>query len=332
MKKFYELEKNRRLEIFNQVSNQSGLPSAAIEKDWWVTLVLKVIFLLPMSKYIVFKGGTSLSKGWKLIERFSEDIDLAVDPAFFGFSDDLSKGQIRKLRKDSCKFFNTEFPSLLKKRINGMDISGFNLKVSEFESSDTDPMEIQLHYDSLTEKADYLKPQVQIEIGSRSLMEPTKLCPVQSIVGETLTEQNFIDNPAEISIVLPKKTFLEKAFLLHEEFQRPSEKINLGRKSRHLYDLEKMMDTVHGKAALEDNKLYNSIIQHRLRFAHLQGVDYSTHSPDRIDFIPPGKYINELKADYKTMQENMIYGDSLAFDKLIERLTELQDRFRKIPH
>jgi predicted nucleotidyltransferase component of viral defense system len=104
MKNFYDLSEQRKIDIFNQVSDRTGLPSAAIEKDWWVTMALKAIFELPYSEHIVFKGGTSLSKGWNLIERFSEDIDLALDRALLGYEGYLNKGQIRNLRKDSCKF------------------------------------------------------------------------------------------------------------------------------------------------------------------------------------------------------------------------------------
>ena len=99
MNKFYDLTNKTKLETLDQVSNQTGLPPAAIVKDWWVTLALKAIFLLPFSEHIIFKGGTSLSKGWKLIERFSEDIDLVLDRTLLGFEGELSKGQIRRLRK-----------------------------------------------------------------------------------------------------------------------------------------------------------------------------------------------------------------------------------------
>jgi broad specificity phosphatase PhoE len=103
------LSKERRIEILNQATELTGLPAIAIEKDWWVTLCLNASFSLPCSNQIVFKGGTSLSKGWDLIERFSEDIDLAIDRKFFGFEGDISKTQIRKLRKQSCEFISTEF-------------------------------------------------------------------------------------------------------------------------------------------------------------------------------------------------------------------------------
>src|SRR5688572_10545766 len=101
------ISKERRTEILNQVSNRTGLPSIAIEKDWWVTLALKASFALDYSNQIIFKGGTSLSKGWNLIDRFSEDIDLAIDRKFFGFDGDINKSQIGRLRKRSCEFIST---------------------------------------------------------------------------------------------------------------------------------------------------------------------------------------------------------------------------------
>ncbi|MDA9262673.1 nucleotidyl transferase AbiEii/AbiGii toxin family protein [bacterium] len=102
MKAFIKLSKKEKLNIFNQVSEKKGLPSSAVEKDWWVTLALNVIFSLSYSKHIVFKGGTSLSKAWNLIERFSEDIDLAIDRKYLGFEGQLSKTQVKKLRKSNC--------------------------------------------------------------------------------------------------------------------------------------------------------------------------------------------------------------------------------------
>ncbi|UAM99551.1 nucleotidyl transferase AbiEii/AbiGii toxin family protein [Polaribacter litorisediminis] len=109
MKTFIKLSEKDKLNIFNQVSEKTGLPSSAVEKDWWVTLSLNIIFSLPYSKYIVFKGGTSLSKAWNLIERFSEDIDLVIDRKHLGFEGELSKTQVKKLRKASCSFIGNDF-------------------------------------------------------------------------------------------------------------------------------------------------------------------------------------------------------------------------------
>lgn len=130
-----------------------------------------------------------------------------------------------------------------------------------------------------------------------------------------------------LPVVLPKRTFLEKAFLLHEEFQKPTNKIRSERLSRHLYDLEKLMDTEHGKDAIKDKDLYQSIIKHREMFNKVSGIDYANHNHDKINFIPPVGVHAEWEKDYKSMQENMIYGEPLEYNKLIERLNILKSRF-----
>ena len=117
-----KIPEQRRLEILNQASNTTGLPAIAIEKDWWVTIALKASFALKYSTNIVFKGGTSLSKGWNLIERFSEDIDLAIDRKYFGFEGDISKSQIKNLRKISCEFISTTFLKDLTKQFTKWEV------------------------------------------------------------------------------------------------------------------------------------------------------------------------------------------------------------------
>jgi len=328
MNKFYKLDENTRRTIFNQAAIRTGIPPIAVEKDWWVTLLLRTIFESPYAEHLVFKGGTSLSKGYKLIDRFSEDIDLAIDRTFFGFKNDLNRSQITRLRKASCDFLSDEFSNYLSGELTDMGIEGFKIVVLPFEHSDTDPINIEIQYPSLTEQAEYIQPRVLLEVSSRALMEPVEFRSIQTLIAETLPESEFADNLIDVSIVLPKRTFLEKAFLLHEEYQRPAEKIKLDRKSRHLYDLEKMMDTDHGKAALNDFPLYESIIKHRKKFTRVGGVDYSTHYPDKINFIPANGNKENLEADYNVMRENMIYGESLDFKNLIGRIEELQSRFR----
>jgi hypothetical protein len=123
---------------------------------------------------------------------------------------------------------------------------------------------------------------------------------------------------------------LPLTFLLHEVFQKPPDTRKAERMTRHLYDLEKLMDTEHGKAALKDTDLYTSIVKHREKFTPVRGINYANHNPDKIDFIPLESVVGEWEKDYKTMQESMIYGDSLKFDKLIDRLIVLRSRFRLI--
>nr|WKN38696.1 nucleotidyl transferase AbiEii/AbiGii toxin family protein [Tunicatimonas sp. TK19036] len=326
MEAWFSLTEQQRKGLFDQVSNRTGLPSVAIEKDWWVTLVLRVVFTLPVADHLVFKGGTSLSKGWNLIDRFSEDIDLALDRNFLGFEGDLSKTQVKKLRKASCGYISEEFLELLVGRLEEISIPDISLVVQDINDSDVDPLVIEVRYRALTEPSAYLQPRVLIEIGSRSLREPFEERSIQSFVGQQYRDRPFADDPFAVPTVLPKRTFLEKIFLLHEEFQKPLETIRVNRLSRHLYDLERLMDTEHGEEALKDQGLYNSIVAHRQKFNVVRGIDYANHARDRVNFIPPAEIRKEWENDYRTMRESMIYGETKTFQQLIERLRELKKR------
>ncbi|WP_461636831.1 nucleotidyl transferase AbiEii/AbiGii toxin family protein [Labilibaculum euxinus] len=330
MRNFIKLSKRDKLNIFNQTSERTGLPSSAVEKDWWVTLCLNIIFTLPYYKHIVFKGGTSLSKAWNLIERFSEDIDLVVDRKHLGFEGELSKTQVKKLRKASCSFVGTELYNDVNTKLKELGIEDYELVVQETKETDTDPLIIELHYKSLTEESEYLKPRVLIEVGARSLMEPVENKEIISIISNEFSTLPFADNAILIPVVSPKRTILEKIFLLHEEFQKDAEYIKVERMSRHLYDLEKLMDTVHGVEALNDVELFNTIVTHRKNFNVIRGISYENHQPNLINIIPPEDVIKSWEKDYKTMQESMFYGATIPFNKLMDRMAELNTRINKM--
>lgn len=325
------LSKERRIEILNQATELTGLPSVAIEKDWWVTLALNASFSLPYSKSIVFKGGTSLSKSWNLIERFSEDIDLAIDRNFFGFDGDISKSQIKNLRKQSCEFISTTFLADLTKILTEWKaINECKLIAQPVKDSDKDPQVIEIHYNSVIDTSEYLPQRVLIEVSSRSLMEPIEERKINSILSDNFSQQNFATVPFAIATVLPQRTFLEKVFLLHEEFSQDLEKIRVNRLTRHLYDLENMMDTEHGIEALKNTDLYTNIVAHREKFNPLRGLDYANHIPSKIRIIPPYGVIKDYEKDYEAMTSFMIYGEPLKFKNLIERILELQERINRM--
>lgn len=324
------LSKERRIELLNQATAVTGLPGSAIEKDWWVSLCLHASFSLPYSESLVFKGGTSLSKGWDLIARFSEDIDLAIDRKFFGFDGDISKTQIRKLRKKSCEFISTTFVKDLTKTLTDWGaITACTVFAQPLTESDKDPQVIEIQYNSVLESSEYLRERVLIEISARSLMEPAERRKINSILSENFSELDFATEALLIPIVLPQRTFLEKIFLLHEEFSQVPEKVRISRLSRHLYDLERLMDTPHGIAALQNKDLYKNIVSHREKFNPLVGLDYGNHSPERIRIIPPDTVIKEYERDYSEMAKFMIYGEALTFDRLKKRISELQERVNK---
>jgi hypothetical protein len=331
MEKWFNLPENDRKEIINQVSAKTGLLPTAIEKDWWVMIALKAIYSSEYAKHLVFKGGTSLSKSYGLIERFSEDIDLAIDRSFFKFDGDLKPKEVTKLRKTACKFIVEIFIDKLSAILKEMKVKEFTLNHVEFERSDTDPLAIELNYKPLTEKVNYLKPRILIEISSRSLREPFENRELVSFIGKHYPKLPFVDKPIMVPTVLPTRTFLEKIFLLHEEFQKPKEReIRSQRMTRHLYDISKLMDTKYMEIALTDRELYNNIVAHREMLTNVSWVDYSKHKPKDIIFIPPETEIDKWEKDYSKMRESMFYGETESFENLIKKLKELNNRINKI--
>lgn len=256
---------------------------------------------------------------------------MAIDRKFFGFEGDISKTQIKKLRKQSCEFISTTFlKDLTKKLTEWKAINECKLIAQPIKNSDKDPQTIEIHYNSVIDTSEYLPQRVLIEVSSRSLMEPTKNIEINSILSANFPKQSFANDTINISTVLPQRTFLEKIFLLHEEFSQAPEKIRIDRLSRHLYDLEKLMDTAHGIDALKNIALYNSIVFHREKFNALRGLDYSNHIPSKINIVPPKSVLKDYKRDYEAMTNYMIYGEYLTFEKLIDRISELQKRVNKI--
>ena len=324
------LPKIRKTNILLALSKTLKLPTDAIEKDWWVVQTLRLIFEMDCADSLVFKGGTSLSKAWGLINRFSEDIDLALDRKFLGFEGDLSNQQIKKLRKASFAYITDKFYPTLKTKFEETGLTNVEINITETTDSDQDPRIIEIFYPSVFDNMGYIRPKVIIEVGSRSLREPFSVRSFRSFVGENYPDQPFADSSILIPTVNPERTFLEKVFLLHEEFQKPIDKIRVERLTRHLYDIERLMDTEFAEKALTDSKLYQDIVAHRRLFTPIRGIDYDNHIPQKINPIPPTEIINEWQKDYEIMQDSMIYGESLSFSELIERIEELKKRFQRI--
>ena len=158
-----------------------------MEKDLWVSTILEIVFTLPYADKLVFKGGTSLSKVWGLIERFSEDIDLAVDRSLFGFDGELTVRQIKKLRKESSLFVRNDFCHDLRAAVDHFGLSGY-LEIEpqpdgEGDKTYPEPRQLFIRYKSLFDtELSYVRPQIVLEIGARSLFEPTQKASVASMI------------------------------------------------------------------------------------------------------------------------------------------------------
>jgi hypothetical protein len=327
-------DEQRRTSIAQAAIN-SGITAKAIEKDWWVTLTLKVLFESPYAKFFIFKGGTSLSKGWKLIERFSEDIDIALDPMAFGreYKTDPSHTYVKTLKKEGCAFTSTVLLDALKVQFNQLGVSDIGI-VAETVADiipDKDPQTLNIKYRSLYPPHGYIADEVKVEFSVRSLKAPYAGIRIQSILSETFPNIVYAETPFEVMAVEPRKTLLEKAFLLHEKFLHVNpDKIKIERLSRHLYDLVKIMDTEAGQQVLKDQAFYTVLVQHRKNYIRLHGVDYDTLHYSTLSFIPPDTVIEMFRQDYRAMQAAMIYGPSPDFDIMISQLKLLTGKFRLI--
>ena len=330
---FIILPEQTKINTFAEAAARRALPVVAVEKDWWVTAVLHALFSLPYAENLSFKGGTSLSKCYNLVERFSEDIDIAVTREYLGFTGTLSKTQISdRLRRAACSFVRKRLQfdivkELKNKRINA-DLFSVNVNISPITT--TDPEIIEITYQSLFNDNDYIKPIVKIEVTGRSMNEPLQMIKLQSIIDEVFPEMPFAEKPFNVQAVVPQRTFIEKICLLHEEFAKPQEFIHTERMSRHLYDLVRIMETPIAEQALQNKELYNSVVEHRRIFIGLKGFNYSTLAPKSINMVPPENIIDLWKADYETMQRTMIYGDSLPFNDLLNKLKQLNKRINNI--
>lgn len=322
-----------------KIADENKISEASVEKDWWVTSLLKVLFSLSPAGYMTFKGGTSLSKGWNLIDRFSEDIDISLHRDFYlkEFGKQCAKAetnnQIKNLRIINRDYIHGEFLNEFQSRMIEEGLGA--CKVVPIKSKDdgtpidhdSDPVVIEVQYPVNVKSDSYVRPVVKIEISCLSMKDPFEVKKLVSMIGKKFPDIDD-DTVAFIPTVLPTRTFLEKAFLLNEEYQR--KKPRTERMSRHLYDLEKMMDTSFALQALGDVNLYNKIIAHRKKFYHVGGVNYELNNSSTIKFCPVGELREMFRTDYDVMTSAMIYGDNLEFENLIIRLQELESRFRTV--
>ena len=345
MSKWIDFTIDERKVMIQTVSEAKQIDEASVEKDWWVTAVLYAIFHTSIGEYLLFKGGTSLSKGWNIINRFSEDIDLALSRDFFLNTKKLScanctsNTQIHHLRENAQDYILGEFKLELEEVFKDLglpvtvisdkdmlDENGERCKVPH----DKDPSVIFVEYPSLYKSyTAYAIPMVKIEISVLSMTEPFEMRRISSLVNQAFAGEDVDSDYVQIiRTVTPARTFLEKAFLLCEEYQKAEPRTH--RMTRHFYDLEKLMRTPYAEEALKDAELYKDIVNHRRKYYHVGYVDYDKEMPQNIQIVPSDALLSNYEADYNEMRNSFIYGDSLDFSALMVRMAELQKCFRKI--
>lgn len=321
-----------RLTSINEASRISGISAKAIEKDWWVTLSLKLLFNSPYARHFAFKGGTSLSKGWQLIDRFSEDIDISLssEAVNIEYAEKPSKTFVEQLRRAGCFFTSNELMEALKAEFRNSQVPEilYSIEAESVRSDmpDTDPQTLYVNFISLFDPKPYLPDRVKIEFSVRSLKEPSIKRGMKSLLVTHFPNENYIEENCEILTIQPQRTLIEKMLLLHEEYNRDERgKMRTDRMSRHYYDLFQLGRQDFSSATLKDNDFIEEIIEHRKYYSRLKRFDYSTLKRGSIRIIPSDDVLKALEQDYEIMREEMIYGHPPTFEEIIQSMKNLQD-------
>lgn len=338
MVEFLFLPIERRQLYIEQVSAETGMSKKAVEKDWWVTLVLKTLFTLPMAQHFVFKGGTSLSKGWRLIQRLSEDVDIALAPDAFGkrYISNPSHRYVKQLKREGTVYTSLAIANAMHNELRqiGVPEELFSLSVELIKPDfpEKDPQAIYVNYTSLYDANPYLPDHVKVEFGVRSLLEPFDNVAIISEIGSHIKVSSYSEQPFLVRAVLPEKTMIEKLLLLHEKFSPEGEEdISIAeRQSRHLIDIVRLKHQDIHRRIFSNPALFHAIVKHRSQYVRQKGVTYDAITLETLQFIPPEGTREQFRQDYAVMQREMIYGEAPEFEVIMSEMIELTEFFKKV--
>lgn len=335
--KIAQMSERERADVFAETAERKALAETIIEKDFWVCWTLKQLFSIDvLAGRLLFKGGTSLSKIFHAINRFSEDIDLAVDYAALGFTgekdprkEELSKTKRAAILEEmmvACReYIGGEFLEVLNERCE--EILGAGGKWS-LEVSKRDPNAVEFHYPPATTKSlPYIAPQVVLELGTHAEFVPHDNFTIRSFVAEEFPKLvAVVDVP--VVALLAKRTFWEKATILHAEYFRPPDKPLPDRYSRHYYDVAMMAKGPIKTEALADLALLAQVVKHKQTFYPSGWARYDVAHPGSFHVAPAKERIDALQRDYKNMAP-MIFGEPATFDGIMETLAGLEKEINK---
>ena len=325
MKNVANLDRADREELFLVTAREKKLPEAVIEKDFWVCWTLDYLFHdSPWKDHLAFKGGTSLSKCFDLIHRFSEDIDLILDWRLVGCGKDEPWAERSKNQQDKFnKAVNARTEIFLAKDFSpGLEADFRTLLRDDFQISidPADPQTICLAYPRLFSEGAIL-PIIRLEIGALAAWTPTQEATITSFAAE-LYPQVFLQPCTSLRTVLPERTFWEKVTILHKEAFRTNGMIP-PRYSRHYYDLWCMAQSPVKDAAFQDLDLLWQVVAFKDRFYPAGSAHYELAKPGTMRLIPSEDCLPALRADYEHMK-NMIFGEKPEFEAILAEIAALE--------
>jgi len=332
--------------LFLTTANRVGTTVQNIEKDFWVCWTLDALFhrLTVGGPRLLFKGGTSLSKGYGLISRFSEDIDITVFRSDIGEDTDfqeleaLSKKQRTKRLdaiKTACQTYiddtlRVELDALGKKTMESAGKDPTSLSVV-LDDADQDRQSLLIHYPSAVEKSEYVTPSIKIESGAKSALDPNEEKTIIPYLAPDFIESEALNIP-NVTTIDPERTFLDKILILHGMtfyFEATGALRGNGRMSRHYYDVHRLMGASVGENACTDHPLIEDCVRHARMFFHRTktGLDAAQRGSFRLR--PTEPMLDPLRRDYEAMSV-MIFGEVPSFERVLESVAHAEDQLNAV--
>jgi hypothetical protein len=325
---FLHLKAQEQSQIYRALAPQLARSPVVLEKDVWVCWVLQTLFTMPGRLPMAFKGGTSLSKVFGAIARFSEDVDITLDyrgldGSFDPFAEGVSRNRLKKFSEDLKSFVRDHAhgvvaPHFQRTLAAEFDAGAFHLEVSD------DGEQLRVYYPTVLEAPrDYVGNSVLIEFGGRNITEPNEEHEVRPDIAEHVAELDF--PRSNVTVLSPARTFWEKATLMHVECQRDEFRTGAERLSRHWYDLAMLADLVHGKAAVADRALLADVVKHKKVFYNASYANYDACLTGQLRLIPEDAALAALRDDFQRMiGAGMFIGEPPAFDAIVDCLRTLE--------
>jgi Nucleotidyl transferase AbiEii toxin, Type IV TA system len=331
---FLALSASDRRDVFEATAEELDTVATYIEKDFWVSIVLDIIYngLSNDRPRILFKGGTSLSKVHGLIKRFSEDVDFTIFSEDLGFTGDrdttateLSNKKKKQLSDEIIKVTSEHICDRLK-----IDLETVVKRLSPdcsiaIDESDKDRSTLLLKYPSLFENDAYVQPSVKLEGGGRSAVDPHQAYTIVPLIASTLPDWDF--SVLNVVTIDAQRTFWDKVFILHglyygyrDEQRNPEDRQRL---SRHYYDVAMIYNSEIGKQAINNDELRAKVHQHKLDFFKTAWKRFDLAVPGTIRIVPYDDLLKSLERDYQSMQ-GMMLGTAPNFDELVDVLKQLE--------
>ena len=326
-----------RADLFRRAEATSAdhLQASLIEKDFWVCWTLHRVFeVIQFRPHLIFKGGTSLSKVFRAIDRFSEDVDLSLSRRDLGFAGDhdpeqagISKKEARRRLEalvEACKAAVRDVlvPALRDDFAGMLGSGGWSVGL---DPQDAQTVLFAYPATGLSGTMPYVKPVIRLEMGARSDDWPAVDAEVRPYAAEVYPDV-FSSPVAKVRTLAAERTFWEKATLLHAEYHRPPDMADRERHARHYYDLARLSSQSIGEAALDRLDLLERVIAHKSFFFASRWANYETARPGTFHLLPKeGDRLDVLRRDYEAMQ-TMIFGTAPSWDEIVRNLRALEER------